>query len=109
MRLGLLVPPVRDLREGAGPTSRTGPLDGDLVWAGRLELGLSERKFTAVLGTGFSQTVVRGIEAGTTCVARPRGSRLCGRLVHFPANSLGSPICRLRVFTSDDQPPQLVR
>jgi transcriptional regulator with XRE-family HTH domain len=38
-------------------------LDADLVRARRLELGLSERKLAALLGV--SQTIVRGIEAGT--------------------------------------------
>jgi transcriptional regulator with XRE-family HTH domain len=39
-------------------------LHGAVVRARRLELGLSERTLTAMLGTAFSQAVVRSIEAG---------------------------------------------
>jgi hypothetical protein len=45
-----------------GPGSLS--LDGAMVRARRLELGLSDRTFTAMLGTAFSQTIVRSIEAG---------------------------------------------
>ena len=40
-------------------------LNGALVRARRLELGLSERRMAAMLGPGFSQTVVRNLEDGT--------------------------------------------
>lgn len=46
-------------------TTQVPLVDGDLVRARRLELGLSERRLTAQIGVGFSQTVLRGIEAGT--------------------------------------------
>lgn len=48
------------------PARPTGALiNHTLVRRRRLELGLSERKLTALLGVGVSQTVLRGIEAGT--------------------------------------------
>lgn len=40
-------------------------VDGNLVRAQRLELHLSERKLSEMLGANFSQSVLRGIEAGT--------------------------------------------
>ena len=40
-------------------------LDSDLIRARRLELGLSERTVAKHLGVGASQSVLRGLEAGT--------------------------------------------
>lgn len=40
-------------------------VDGALVRARRLELNLSERKLSELLGANFSQSVLRGLEAGT--------------------------------------------
>ena len=40
-------------------------IDGDLARTRRLELHLSERKLAEMLGANFSQSVLRGLEAGT--------------------------------------------
>lgn len=48
-------------------------LDSDLIRARRLELGLSERTVAKHLGVGASQSVLRGIEAGTNHEDLPLG------------------------------------
>lgn len=60
--------PDRGISAGPSSTGDQPPhalVDGALVRARRLELNLSERKFSEMLGANFSQSVLRGLEAGT--------------------------------------------
>lgn len=67
-------------------------LDGGLVRARRLELGISERQFAASLGPGFSQTVVRNLEAGTNHDTLTMGTvRRVAALLDLPVRRLLRP------------------
>ncbi len=67
-------------------------IDHHLVRARRLELGISERKLTAMMGAGVSQTVVRGIEAGTNHADLTLGDiQRLARLLDLPMQKLLAP------------------
>lgn len=77
-------------------------LDAQLIRERRMELGLSERKLSEKLGAGVSQSVVRGIEAGTNHADLTLGD-LC-RL----ARQLDLPLGRLfteQTRSTADAPP----
>ena len=87
---------------GKNRLEQTPLLDAQLIRARRTELGLSERKLSEKLGAGVSQSVVRGIEAGTNHADLTLGD--LRRLAHHLDIPLG------RLFTDQtrctgDAPP----